>query len=117
MKTGSSFVRAEPAGKAVHLTILTAQIGDREAQIITGEIEQAAGPAGWRVAIDMSQVTFLASAGLGVLVSAHNTAKQSKGKLAVYNIAPSLLEMLKLTHLDKLFVIKPDQASALKAVS
>ncbi len=115
--TESSFVKAEPAGKAVNLTILSPQIGDREAQIITGEIEQAAVPANWRVAIDMSQVTFLASAGLGVLVSAHNAAKESKGKLAVYNIAPSLMEMLKLTHLDKLFTIKPDQAAALKAVS
>ncbi|MEL6797448.1 MAG: STAS domain-containing protein [Planctomycetota bacterium] len=113
----SSFVKAEAAGKAVNLTILSPQIGDREAQIITGEIEEAAAPANWRVAIDMSQVTFLASAGLGVLVSAHNTAKESKGKLAVYNIAPSLMDMLKLTHLDKLFTIKPDQASALKAVN
>ncbi len=113
----SSFVKAEAAGRAVNLTILSSQIGDREAQILTSEIEQAAAPANWRVAIDMSHVTFLASAGLGVLVSAHNAAKESKGKLAVYNIAPSLMDMLKLTHLDKLFTIKPDQASALKAVS
>lgn len=115
--TESSFVKAEPAGNAVNLTILSAQIGDREAQIITGEIEQAAALANWRVAIDMSRVTFLASAGLGVLVSAHNAAKGAKGKMAVYNIPPSLMEMLKLTHLDKLFVIKPDQAAAIKAVS
>ena len=33
-----------------------------------------------------------------------------------YNIAPSLMEMLKLTHLDKLFLIKPDQASAVRAI-
>ena len=113
----STFVRAEPAGKGVHVTILSAQIGDREAQIISSEIEEVAAPAGWRVAIDMSQVTFLASAGLGVLVSVNNTAKDSKGKVAVYNIAPSLMDMLKLTHLDKLFLIKPDQASAVKAVN
>ncbi|MEO1585474.1 MAG: STAS domain-containing protein [Planctomycetota bacterium] len=115
--TESSFIRSEPAGKAVNVTILSPQIGDREAQIISSEIEQAAGPAGWRIAIDMREVTFLASAGLGILVSAHNAARASKGKLAVYNIAPELLDMLKLTHLDKLFTIKSDQAAALKAVS
>lgn len=115
--TESSFIKAEAAGKAVNLTILSAQVGDREAQIITSEIEAAAQAANWRVAIDMSQVAFLASAGLGVLVSAHNAAKEAKGKLAVYNLAPSLLDMLKLTHLDKLFTIKPDQASAIKAVN
>lgn len=113
----STFVKSEPAGKAVNVTILSAQVGDREAQIIQNEIAEAAGPAGWRVAIDLSQVKFLASAGLGTLVSAHNSAKQAKGKLAVYNLAPELHDMLKLTHLDKLFTIKADQAAAIKAVS
>jgi anti-anti-sigma factor len=113
----SSFIAATPAPGGVDVRILTAQIGERESQIIQDEIARAASPVGWRVAIDMSGVTFLASAGLGALVSAHNAAKGANGKMAVYNLAPELLAMLKLTHLDRLFTIKPDRAAALKALS
>lgn len=112
----SSFTKSEQVGKAVVVTILAAQVGDRESHIIQEEIHTAAEPAGWRVAIDMSQVTFLASAGLGALVSTHNAARAGKGKLAVCNVAPDLMQMLKLTNLDKLFTIKPDRDAALKVV-
>ncbi|MEM1072057.1 MAG: STAS domain-containing protein [Planctomycetota bacterium] len=112
----SSFTRSERVGDAVVVNILAAQIGDRESQIIQDEIASAAGPAGWRVAVDMADVTFLASAGLGALVSVHNQAKGAKGKLAVCNLAPDLLQMLKLTNLDKLFMIKKDRDAAIKAV-
>lgn len=113
----SSFLHTERAGGAVLAQILCEHIGDRETQIIQDELTAAAGPAGWRVAIDLSKVTFLPSAGLGMLVAIHNNAKSSKGKLAVFGVADDLMKMLKITHLDKLFSIKPDREAALKAVS
>lgn len=104
-------------GKAVVAEILCEQMGDREAQILQDEIRSAAEPAGWRVAIDLSHVRFLPSSGLGMLVALHNSAKSAKGKLAVFGVADELMSMLKVTHLDKLFVIKPDRNSAVKVVA
>lgn len=107
----------EPSGNAVLAQILCEHMGERETQIIQDELTAAAEPVGWRVAIDLSKVTFLPSAGLGMLVAIHNNAKTSKGKVAVFGVADDLLNMLKITHLDKLFQIKPDREAALKAVS
>ncbi|GAB5496189.1 MAG: hypothetical protein Phyf2KO_12690 [Phycisphaerales bacterium] len=115
--SASTFLATEPSGKAVLAQILCEHIGERETQIIQDELTAAAEPVGWRVAIDMSKVTFLPSAGLGMLVAIHNNAKSSKGKVAVFGVADDLLNMLKITHLDKLFQIKPDREAALKAVS
>lgn len=112
----SSFIKTEQAGKAVVIEILSEQIGERESQIIQSEIAAAAEPVNWRLVIDMSHVAFVASAGLGALVSAHNSAKSAKGKMAVCNLQPDLLQMLQLTRLDKLFVIKPDREAAVKVV-
>ena len=113
----SSFLRTESVGKAVVAEILCEQVGDREAQIIQDEIRSAAEQAGWRVAIDLSHVRFLPSSGLGMLVALHNAGKTAKGKVAVFGVADEILSMLKVTHLDKLFVIKPDRDAAVKAVA
>lgn len=113
----STFLHTEPVGDAIVAKILCEQIGDRETQIIQDEMAAAAAPAGWRVAIDLSKVVFLPSAGLGMLVAIHNSAKSSKGKVAVFGVADDLMKMLKITHLDKLFSIKPDREAAIKAVS
>ncbi len=113
----STFLHTEPAGEAILAQILCEHIGDRETQIIQDELAAAAEPAGWRVAIDLSKVVFLPSAGLGMLVAIHNNAKSSKGKVAVFGVADDLMKMLKITHLDKLFSIKPDREAAIKAVS
>ncbi len=115
--SASSFLVTEPSGNAVLAQILCEHMGERETQIIQDELTAAAEPVGWRVAIDLSKVTFLPSAGLGMLVAIHNNAKTSKGKVAVFGVADDLLNMLKITHLDKLFQIKPDREAALKAVS
>lgn len=113
----SSFLATEPAGKGILAEILCEQIGERETQILQEELAAAAEPVGWRVAIDMSRVTFLPSSGLGMLVAIHNSAKASKGKVAVFGVSDDLHKMLKITHLDKLFAIKKDRAAAIKAVS
>ncbi len=106
----SSFLATEPAGKGILAEILCEQIGERETQILQEELAAAAEPVGWRV-------TFLPSSGLGMLVAIHNSAKASKGKVAVFGVSDDLHKMLKITHLDKLFAIKKDRAAAIKAVS
>ncbi|PHQ78987.1 MAG: hypothetical protein COB69_08875 [Phycisphaera sp.] len=113
----STFLQTEPVGNAIVAEILCEQMGERETQIIQDEISAAAEPVGWRLAIDLSNVTFMPSAGLGMLVAIHNSAKLSKGKVAVFGVADDLMMMLKVTHLDKLFAIKPTREAAIKAVS
>ena len=81
------------------------------------ELAQAAAPFGWRLALDASQLTMLPSVGLGALVNLNKTAKSNGGKLAIFNLASEILEVMKLTRLDRVVTIVKDRDAALKAVS
>ncbi len=57
------------------------------------------------IEIDMSQVTFLDSCGLGALVALHKTASSRKGTLRLLNPRPPIEQILELTRLHRIFEI------------
>jgi anti-anti-sigma factor len=56
-------------------------------------------PGGGAVVADLSQITFLDSSGLGVLVQAHRTATERETRLLVV-ASPPVRKLLRLTGLD-----------------
>lgn len=54
-----------------------------------------------RVAVDMAQVGFMDSSGLGVLVAAMKEVREQGGELALVGVAGSPLKVLSITGLDK----------------
>ena len=54
-----------------------------------------------RVAVDMTQVGFMDSSGLGVLVAASKRLQESGGELALVGVSGSPLKVLSITGLDK----------------
>jgi anti-anti-sigma factor len=56
-------------------------------------------PGGGTVMADLSQITFLDSSGLGVLVQAHRTALERDNRLVVV-ASPPVRKLLRLTGLD-----------------
>jgi anti-sigma B factor antagonist len=56
-------------------------------------------PGGGTVVADLSQVTFLDSSGLGVLVQTHRTASERDSRLVVV-ASPPVRKLLRLTGLD-----------------
>lgn len=63
--------------------------------------------------IDVSEVGYLSSAMIGKLVAVHKAAKVSKGRVAIVGLKPVLLQMFKITQLDKLFQFAPDAQSVI----
>lgn len=57
--------------------------------------------------IDVTEVGYLSSAMIGKLVAVHKAAKLSKGRVAIAGLKPALLQMFKVTQLDKLFEFAP----------
>ena len=113
----STYVRTEMVGKAVVARLLVEKIAERESQVLQNELAAAAGPLGWRLAIDASEVTLLPSVGLGALVSMSKQCKAGGGKLVLFGLSAELGEVLKLTRLDRMIVIAPDREAALKALN
>lgn len=68
-----------------------------------------------RVVLDFTNVQFMASSMLGKLVALHKKVKGYKAKMKLANVAPDILEVFKITRLDKLFDIEKDTEAARKA--
>ena len=115
----SSYVRVEklPGGQCTVATVIFEKVGSREAPIVQQELYTAAENGRWRVVVDLSAVTLLASMGLGALVSLHKKCKEESGSLVVCGLGKELLALLKLTHLDRVFRICADRDAAVKAFS
>ena len=93
------------------------KLGEHEQKPIETEVMEAAAGARHRVAVDCTRVTLIASAGLGMLVSLDKECRKHGGRLAIFGLGEPLMQVLKLTRLDRLLKIAADQDAAVKAVS
>jgi anti-sigma B factor antagonist len=62
--------------------------------------------------LDLTKVEFIDSSGLAALVSGLKKAHSEHGTLAVAGARPNVLEVFKLTLLDRVFNIFPDVNTA-----
>lgn len=110
----AALVKLERAPKHLLATITCEKVGQREAQVIEGEIRGAAPGQAWRVLVDASNVGMLASMGLGMLVSLHKSAGEAGGRVVIFGFREELLGLLKVTHLDRVLKIVKTKEDALK---
>jgi anti-sigma B factor antagonist len=81
---------------------------------IRSEMTQLLGKAsGPDVLLDFSNIEFMSSAMLGLLGQLHRKISTGKGRLKMCGIRPEILQVFKLTSLDKLFSIHKDAPTAL----
>jgi anti-sigma B factor antagonist len=69
-----------------------------------------------RVAIDMSDVRFLTSAGIGALIHIDRACRAAGGRVVLFGLSDDLVGLLKISRLDKVFAIKSDEAAAIAAL-
>ena len=65
------------------------------------------------LAVNMAEVSYLDSAGVGVLMSIHTTARASGSKCRFFALTPATKAVLKLNNLDKALDLYGDEATAL----
>jgi anti-anti-sigma factor len=68
------------------------------------------------VAIDLSKVNYISSAGLQVLLSLARKVQQSKGKVVLFGVVPDVNEIFLISGFDKIFTIRLDNDSAVAAL-
>ena len=83
-------------------------------QSITALIEQNKKIA---LVIDFSNVKFLSSAMLGLLIRVSKKIYECQGRLKLSSIDPKIYEVFKITGLDKIFDIYPNSAEAVAGLS
>lgn len=66
-----------------------------------------------RLILNLAEVNFVDSAGLGELVGCYTTMLNRRGSIRLLNVQPRLKELLKMTRLFTLFEMYDDEQSAL----
>lgn len=74
-------------------------------------LEQGTDP----IIVQLEQVRFIDSSGLGALLSGHKQAVAKSGKLMLVNIQQPVLAMFEITRLNRVFEIYTDLPEALAA--
>jgi anti-sigma B factor antagonist len=69
-----------------------------------------------RILLSLERVDFLDSAGLGELVRSHVAVRSRGGHLTLINPAPGVRQLLRVTKVDQVFDIAPDELTALNRI-
>jgi anti-anti-sigma factor len=69
-----------------------------------------------RLALDMSELDYISSAGLRALLVLAKKVQQANGKVVLFGLVPNVREVFAVSGFDTIFSIQPDPASAVAAV-
>jgi anti-sigma B factor antagonist len=110
------------------LNILNKQIGDvslvaLNGRIVLGEgssslrerIKSLVGEGKKKIVLNMANVTYIDSAGLGILVAAHISAKKQGTALHLSDLGNKFHEVLQLTRLLTVFSVYATEAEAISS--
>ena len=70
-----------------------------------------------KVVLNMGQVTYIDSAGLGTLVAAHHSARTQGATLKLSNLGKKFQEILQVTKLLTVFEVYDSEAAAISSFS
>jgi len=86
--------------------VLTGKIYSQDAAVIRDELLEEVEKGAIDIDLDLSELTYIDSTGLGVLVTLHKRTKEKNGKLKLNGVQGMVGELLKRTRLDKIFLVE-----------
>lgn len=67
-----------------------------------------------KLLIDLSDVKFMDSSGVSILIGAHKRVKANKGDIRLCGLSEQLDLVFQVTRLDKMFDVFPNRATAVE---
>ena len=119
MAQQSSLIMASKIGDVGIVTFLTSQVLDElNVQQLGNELNELVDKQYLvKLVIDFDKIKFLSSAVLGKLIALNKKITAQKGRLAFCNINPDIMQVFKITKLNKLIPILDDEEKAIKSVT
>ena len=81
-------------------------MGGPEASEINGKINHLIDDGKLKILIDLKEVEWMNSSGLGILIDAVTVLKNNNGALRLVNVSDRIKNLLKITKLDTVFDIR-----------
>jgi len=89
----------------VILTLKGEMVGGPDAVVLSEKLHQLIAEDKAKVVVDMSQVRWMNSSGLGILIGGLNTVRKVRGDLKLCGLTEKPRHLMKITQLDKVFDI------------
>mgnify|MGYP001809410613 CR=1 FL=1 len=116
----STIVVAELDNNVLRIKPVGPNVGQREAPILDKDVSPLMTKAGSNLkalVLDLHDVTFMSSMGLGTCIALRNAANASGAKTAIIGLRPELEALFKMMRIHKLYEIKADDAALQKWLS
>ncbi len=68
-----------------------------------------------KILVNLADVNYIDSSGIGELVSAFTTVRNQQGELKLLNLTKKVHDLLQITKLYTVFDVKDDEAAAIKS--
>lgn len=104
----------EQAGDVV-IVKLSGRLDSGTAQPAEESFARVLGSGTPHLAIDMSKLDYISSAGLRVLLVVAKKVQQAKGKVVLFALVPNVREVFSISGFDKIFSIQTDAEAAVAA--
>jgi len=83
--------------------------------ILRDTIRDLIGRGQRKILLNLGDVSYIDSSGIGELVSAFTTVRNQGGELKLLNLTKKVHDLLQITKLYTVFDIKDDEATAIKS--
>jgi anti-sigma B factor antagonist len=83
--------------------------------VLRDTIRDIVGKGSKKILLNLGDVTYIDSSGIGELVSAFTTVRNQGGELKLLNLTKKVHDLLQITKLYTVFDVKDDEATAIAA--
>src|SRR6476659_3447912 len=83
--------------------------------ILSDTVRELMGKGSKKILLNLGDVNYIDSSGIGELVSAFTTVRNQGGELKLLNLTKKVHDLLQITKLYTVFDIKDDEAGAIAA--
>jgi anti-sigma B factor antagonist len=100
------------SGDATVIALSGNLMGGPDASALNGKLHELVGTGSTRVVLDLTQVEFINSSGLGLLIGGATTLRNAGGALKIAGASGKILALIKITKLTTVFETYPTVAEA-----
>ena len=83
--------------------------------VLRDTVKDLLGKGQKKILLNLGDVNYIDSSGIGELVSAYTTAKNQGGELKLLKLTKKVHDLLQITKLYTVFDVRDDEAAAVKA--
>ncbi|HUK87080.1 MAG TPA: STAS domain-containing protein [Terriglobales bacterium] len=83
--------------------------------ILRDTVRDLVGKGSKKILLNLGDVTYIDSSGIGELVSAFTTVRNQGGELKLLNLTKKVHDLLQITKLYTVFDVKDDEATAVSS--